>query len=465
MEPQLEITQIIDSPEYFEKYTKTFVQRRPLFGWKSFSPGARWSLAHQALNDTEIKKHLKGEQAIGTLGPWYPQYALLDLDHKPATIAEEIRAGLGLNDKNSMRFSSESLDSWHILFKPHLNNEPPPLTRFNNVLKKEAKKLDIEVYPQKKRVIRLPFGRGQYFEDRTTGFFLNQVELLDEFLKLDPFDITGLEEQQSLKFKGTIGQRIPLPTASGFIQNATYLYDHGLQGPGTRHNAQFAVAVLLYRKMNFSPDQTVDEVWKWVNEKHNGQSRDILRHPQQVKREIIAQVQWLYHNTYFQRQYPDVVHNNHHGFIHKDDLPGILEATRGNVPRSRYLFHILKYCYPRQHRISVNIHTDKLRQWAGTRTSLQYLKEFETQGILKRGSQYQVDRFSKPLFLNWPFRPVSECAFVDGRTVETFQDFVRYCHTNPRDFRDLLQSKGAERTTALKATKTIYETVKKDTTL
>jgi hypothetical protein len=321
-------------------------------------------------------------------------------------------------------------------------------------------------------VFRLPLGRGQELAT-TTGFLYTQTDLLHEFLKLEPYDITQLEAQQDFDFQGrAIGQGLILPTHNGFMAEAAGYYEHGLLGPSTRHHAQFCVAALLYRKYNLPPDQVCREVWKWICTKHNGFSKDIIRYPQRVKYEIKKQVEWLYHNNDLGRAFPDQVHNGHNGYISKQDIPEIIEAAGASIPRARFLFYLVKHMYPseRRYRSIVNVYHKDLITWGSSRTYLKYLQEFEQKGILKRHDTYRTkklseeltkkfnrpfDPFFKPISLNWKFK-TSDAVLIEGRAISSFEAAVRLTLPDPRDFRELVQGKGAERTAALKATRAIY---------
>jgi hypothetical protein len=445
---------IVDSPADFDIYTQTFIQYIPKYGTKAYIPGAHWQTIRRPLNDGVVRQHLNGNRAVGVISQWYCRYGVIDIDDRTKAEAEDIRAALGFDAKNSLLFKSESPDSWHLYFRPTLNGQPPPVGRFNNAFRIQAKDRRVEVYPQKNRVFRLPLGRGQELAT-TTGFLYTQTDLLHEFLKLEPYDITQLEAQQDFDFQGrAIGQGLILPTHNGFMAEAAGYYEHGLLGPSTRHHAQFCVAALLYRKYNLPPDQVCREVWKWICTKHNGFSKDIIRYPQRVKYEIKKQVEWLYHNNDLGRAFPDQVHNGHNGYISKQDIPEIIEAAGGSMPRSRFLFYLVKYINPRRFRPFVPVHFDRFVEWGAQRTYTKYLNELEAKGLVKRGSAYSVGRFAKSISLKWDFK-TSDSILIEGRAVDTFEDALKLTHS-ASDFRELLQAKGAERTAALRATRSIY---------
>jgi hypothetical protein len=456
--PQL----IVESPDDFQIFTDIFVQRYPKYGVKLYTPGATWKTRNRSLNDGEVKQHLNGDKAVGVVAQWYCEFGAVDFDDREKREVEDIGASMGFDDKNSLLCTSESDNSYHLLFRPSLNGKPPPAKRFYNAFKVQAKEQRIEIYPQRNRIFRLPFGRGQELAT-IAGHLFTQPELLHQFLELEKYDITQLEPQKDFDFEGrAIGQGLTLQTYSGFMAEAAGYYEHGLQAPSTRYWAQFCVASLLYRRFNLPPDQVVREVWKWIKRKHNGYSRDLVKYPDKVKYEIKKQVEYLYHNSDLDRNYPDTVHNNYRGYLAKDDLPLIVEAVGGSLPRAKFLFEIVKFFYPRK--FQVNLSSKKLLQrWGSSRTYYRYTQELEEKGLVTRGRSYRVtdDKkdiagFSKTFQLNWPFKSPSECFFIEGRSVETFDEFVRFTVSDPREFRQLLQANGSARTTALEAVRGIY---------
>ena len=92
----------------FQQYTFQFIQRVPKYGVKNYGPGQAWRTVTCPLTDRQIQRHLAGEIAVGSVGRWYPSYAILDIDDRSLQETEDIRADLGLDESNSMLCSSES---------------------------------------------------------------------------------------------------------------------------------------------------------------------------------------------------------------------------------------------------------------------------------------------------------------------------------------------------------------------
>jgi hypothetical protein len=441
---KLAITKI----EPFRSYTDLFVQRIPHYAVKV---GRSWTTKNKPLSDTPIAAHLLGKYAVAVLGKWYPEFSILDIDDRPRGTVDEIRERLELNDKNSMLFTSESADSYHILLRPEYHEKPPTVRLLNNAFRSFCDLHQVEVYPQPGHAVRLPFGPAQLPLDLEYSGLGTWQDKLYWFQKLNEFDITTIRGQQ-FNFDFTIAQKPALPTLT---EDGQYLLEHGLQGPGSRHEAQFKVIYSLWRR-NVPIDTARELTFSWIRRKHNGFSRDILRSPGAVRKEIERQTAHVYEKYELTKTYPDSTHNLYNGFITKPDLEDIIRIAHGSFPRMRFLFNLVKFYYPRRFRTFVGVHKDRLLGWTDQRTYLKYLGELEEKGIVKRSSAYQPRLFSKAIRLNWPFRGSSEAVLYDGRAIETFGGTVKTVF-KPGDFRTLIEAAGPKIRWSYELTRRIWE--------
>ena len=144
----------------------------------------------------------------------------------------------------SPRFSRNG--NFHLALRPEYLGETATHSRGYDALYERVKDV-CEVYPQKKRKFRLPFGRDQFIIDdvydaRTIQVNLDWIENLYWLNKLDPIAIDDLSMLP------------PATTAQTTIKQLSYsrkkaleLYEHGLQEPSSRHQSQFTLALYLYR--------------------------------------------------------------------------------------------------------------------------------------------------------------------------------------------------------------------------
>jgi hypothetical protein len=393
-----------------------------------------WKTRNRPLTDRVAFSYLEGTgYPVAVLGRWYPEYCVLDIDEKPLDLVVKIREQLGLDETNSMLFET-SKDSYHLIIKPLYKDRPPTLKMLNDSLYSLASLYDIEIYPQANKTIRLPFAPDQKPLDPEFSSLGDWKSFLYWFQKLNDFELTSVRHCQfNLDFaENQQRERLPL------MPDVEQLLREGLQAPGTRHESQFKILYFFWRN-NFCKESAIELCWQWIQKKHNGLSKDFNRHPAQVKKEIERQANKIWADYDRAKIYPDSVHNLHYGFISKPDLKDILVVSECSLPKARFLFHLVRYFYPRRYQTFVNIHSNRLIEWASKDSYLKHLSFFESKGILKRGDSYLTKAFSKAIKLNWDFRPISEAVFYDGRSVETLEEAIRLCF-KPEEVKQIVES-------------------------
>ncbi|MBU2563852.1 MAG: hypothetical protein KJ568_05325 [Actinobacteria bacterium] len=429
----------------FTEYVDTFIQRLPRYTVKV----KNWKTKKKPLSDTPIKAHLNGQYYVGVLGKWYPEYSILDIDNVTIEEAERIRDELGLDTENSMLCSSENSGSYHILIRPSYNNRPPTIRLLQDTFKLFGKQNKIEIYPQANRTIRLPFGHRQNCLDFEYIDLKDWKEKLNWFLKLDDFNLSDIPYQQP-----ELDLTYENPGRPDVFQEGGYLLQNGLQIKNSRHEAQFKMLYNLWRR-NIPYSQAINIIWQTIKNKHNGFSRDIINNPGIVEQEIIRQAGRIYDTYEHTYIYPDETHNGHNGYISKADIPDIVRLSKANLPRMRFLYSLVKYCYPRKDRRFVNVHSDKLKEWS-IHNYLKYLDELIKLEIVKRGDAYQIDKFSKSINIKWNFRDSSNAILDDNRAPDTLENTIRLSYA-PEEFKELLKGAGSERHTAIKTVERIYK--------
>jgi hypothetical protein len=433
---------------FFDDYTRIFIQRIPRYSVKNKTG---WVSKNKPLSDTPIISHLRGKYDVGVVGKYYPEYAILDFDDFGLDAIGSVRENLGLDEKNSQLFTSESTNSYHLLLRPYYHNKPPTVNLLHTILEGHCKKYRVEVFPHSKKTIRLPFGPRQRRID-SNGFYLEEWwKKLQWFLKLDEFELSDLNHQTIAPLEYP-----KQPEIQSKLLEGQQLFENGLQGPNTRHDAQYMVVYYLWR-INTPPNTAKRLAWEWIYYKHNGFSREMNRgNHRLVKSEIERQLAFVYEKYEFGNIFPDSTHNVYGGFITKPDIEEIVRVAQASRTRMKFLFELVKYSYPRNQRSFIGIHTNKLTHWASSGTYQKYLAELEERKIVKRSDSYLVNKFSKAIKLNWDFKDSNQAILYDGRAIETFDTTVKLVFNNPRDFKKLLVSAGSERTTAVEAVKSIY---------
>ncbi|MBA7523219.1 hypothetical protein ES705_15342 [subsurface metagenome] len=443
----------------FKEYLDVMIQRIPKHLRKALGR-KRWRTQNWVLSDSRIRDHLEGKYDIATLGRWYPEYAILDIDSRTKREVDEIRETLGLDELNSMLMKSESEDSYHLIFPPEYHGKPPTLNLLKDSFMEFCKSKRIEIYPQRRRPIRLPFGPHQPLLDIEYMRLESWKEKLYSFQKLNPFDLGSVKYHQLIfDFEPGPGKLL-LPT--NIFQEAQDLLDHGLQFPSSRHDSQGLILFYLWRK-NIPVENAIEIVWNWISEKHNGFSKDILRSPRYVRKDIESQAHWTWNKYQVSQVYPDSTHKKHHGYITEPDIPDIVEATSGSWPRMKFLYNLIKFSYPRRHRRLISIHRDRLVKWSSTETYQKYLNELGEKGIAERGSAYLAEGlpgsrgFAKNLKLNWKFRSSNEAIMHEGRATETFEGTIKFMFKKkPYEFRQQLIKVGVKQSTASERINSIW---------
>jgi hypothetical protein len=424
-------------------YTNTFVQREPRFALKK---GEKWLTIHHGLWNKLVRGHLDGEVNIACLGRWYPSHTLFDFDDVEIERIQEIRDNLSMDDNNSFLCTSESPRSYHLLFRPLYRGKPPTLDLLSKIVNPFARRQGFEAYPTDKKVCRLPFGPMQYMLNHGCEWITDWRDKLYWFQKLDEYDLFGVPHDIQVP-------DLEYPKSKGKISSYTegqHFLQCGLQFPSTRYEGQFKILYYLWRQ-NVPLDTAIETTWKWINDKNNGSSKDIFRHPLRVKKEIKRQAAHIY-STYI---LPDSTHNTLMGFITKEDLPEILQYGNGSMVKSRFLYQIVKYCYPRRLRTSISIKSARLIEWASHHTYLKRIRELELAGIVKREKKYIVNFKSKELCLNWRYKDPSNAILVDARSPDTLEETIAAAYT-VEEVRGLLKKSGTDRRNINTYVRTIY---------
>jgi hypothetical protein len=423
------------NPE-LEHYLQDFVQRIPRYAVKPIG-GRAWRTKNKPLADPAIKAHLEGQYYVATCGKWYPPFAVLDLDEFTKDRVEALREQLELDTSSSFLFTSERPGCYHLYFKPIYNGKPPTLRLLNDVFVPLCANHNIEIYPQPRKVFRLPLGHGQRPVDEEYAALEGWPEILHWMEKLDDFDISGVPYQQlPLSFPE------PRSRLTSSFQEGYELLQHGLQCPHSRYDSQFKVLYYFWR-INVELWVAIETTWDWIRVNHNGLSRDIIRCPHTVRREIERQAAWIYSHFEHAETYPDEAHNRFYGYITKPDIIDIVEITAASLPKMNFLYNLVKFAYPRRYRRFINVHRDLLVEWSSEHTYLSYLGDLEEKGIVRRFRSYQVGKFAKSLQLDWSFRRDKEILY-DGRSLDHLDDTIRLAFT-PDEFRQVLERVGVDR--------------------
>jgi hypothetical protein len=192
-------------------------------------------------------------------------------------------------------------------------------------------------------------------------------------------------------------------------------------------------------------EAAISETFRWIKAKHNDYSRDILANPAAVRKEINRQA----NRIYSEYQLPDETHNTFWGWVAKADLKAILHFTDASLPKARFWYSVVKYCYPRRMRKRLGVRRDLLVQWSNERPYLSRIEEMTAAGVLRRGSAYCAGAVSKALQLNWDWQHPENAILVDGRAPDTFEETLAAAFSDPEELRAVLLEAGMNRRVVL----------------
>jgi len=442
-----------NTTDQLHEYTGEFVQRLPRFAYKK--RGGKWRTVHKGLGDRLVEGHLDGKFDVASLGGWYPRFGLIDFDEWSITEVNRVRDAFGLDRDNSLLCTSESPDSYHLIFRPRWNGRPATIRGLHLAMSEACKATGVELFPQATHGVRLPFGRQQMLFEEDVWMVGPWADRLYWFQKLDEYDLGEMPKtQQELPLgHGEIDERPLDADASSLKAQGRLLWEYGLQEYNRRHYSQFAVIYYLWRE-NVPLEMCEEAVNRWIKRKHNGLSEEANRGRwRTIRQEIKRQV----HHIYTKYQLPDTPNNLEFGTVTRLDVPDLFHIADGSLPRARFLHGLVRYLYPRRHRATVNVHSDRLIAWSSYETYLKRLEELQGAGLLERGTSYEIGVRSKQIKLRWPWREPRLIVTEDGRAPRTLEETCKAVYEDPEELRAVLKLTGMQQKQRQRFLKTVYE--------
>lgn len=365
--------------------------------------GEKWHTRRHKLTDDFLSDHLDGKYWLGTRGPWYPQFAFLDFDFAGENIAKRAEIigraidVLELSDSqyNLMTSPSHSSNgSCHLIFRPVYRGTVATLGLIQKILRRRLGN-SCEIYPQKRRCFRLPFGRDQYLVGSNGKILtdLNWEECVHFAGKLDFWEIPP-PDRQIIRGTEKIGNTVDddntksdfshLPSTV-FLGECETLLDTGLTGAHSRHFAQWKLIKYFYR-CNWIPDDAKRTVKKWIRQKHNNFSIEASTgNWREIDSEIDRQTDWIYRDS---TQLPDAIHNLD-AEITPADLWLAANIYRGDAVNQKRLVDLLAYCRPRAHHAWIYI---PFHEWARIANKTHYhrfIRDLEVKNIISSDWRYR----------------------------------------------------------------------------
>lgn len=321
--------------------------------------GKDWLTINKKLPDPMIKNHLDKKLWIAVKAGWYVEYGILDVDGSTEQYdssvedrCEEAIDVLQLKDENFQIMTSPSFEkdgSLHIVLKLEQNEIPPTQYQAYHFLHQKVGHL-CEIYPQKNRKFRLPFGLKQHLYDREENLVLKHLkwyEAMNFLTKLEPIFVHKVKQKNNKK-KHTHFNKNTDSEYVFFNKKAEELLSHGLHNHRSRHFAQYQLISYFYRQ-NRHPNDVKKIVFDWIKSHHNGKSKEINNSNfEKVREEVERQTDYVYADNQSKRIYPNIVFNNLYATT-EEDLLFIAKAFKGDTINQKRLFKLMSYCRPRRH--------------------------------------------------------------------------------------------------------------------
>lgn len=365
-------------------------------------PGESWYIRKRPkwLTDNMLSGMLHDKQYwLGCYGGYYPKFGLIDMDAPEPGKVEKVIKALGLRQSQFKILSSPSYmmdGSCHIYFKPRINDKPPAQNMLTDILYPIVKTYNVESYPARRRIIRLPFGKDQGILDEN-GQPLNYSlsRSMDYLEKIDDWDISGIDFSPLLPFQKKANEKVLRTFNRKYLSE---LWREGLQSRGTRHDTLLQLSFLLYRD-NITQDKAVSILFDWIRKNHNGYSQEINKgRLDVVKRDIQNIIAWTWERFSESSAYPDQTLNNEYA-ITREDIELIARTYPKKLSWQKRLFNFLKYWRPRESRDRVCIHRNRWFEIAGHHY-MDFQRDLMKRGMLDKDPSYQVGINSKAFIFN-----------------------------------------------------------------
>ncbi|NIZ41555.1 winged helix-turn-helix domain-containing protein (plasmid) [Entomospira entomophila] len=395
-----------------------------------------WKTIHKALGLRVVELHLEQKAIIATRGRYYPTFGILDIDNRSFAEVEKIRRHIGLNNTNSLIFSSESKDSYHVYFKPTRGGRVVTLDYYYQAISHALQAYKLEIYPQSQRYIRLPLGKGQHIVEEGVPHGISYQAGYERLKALADFNLETLPlfyfEPTVIQYK-QLSPTITLPKKHlGWKEDGLKCLNEGITAFGTRLEATKRV-IYFFWYQNIPIKTTIEATKKWIKEKHNHKSKDFSTHPRKVYKQIEELVHWMYQHFDRQNILPISAHLINNGYLTQELVDTALDATQANLPILRFYLRLLAYIAPRQMEGRyVSVHSDRLIDWSSRRSYLIYVNELQRKNLLIRNDDYIVGDHSKGILLLSPIPQFSDAIMTiedNERTALTPEELIPQLYT------------------------------------
>ena len=295
------MTKILNSPD-LDKLTKPF---RRKFAPSPYAPfaieGRRGWVTEQRngiyLTDDKVSAHLSGQYYVGPVNRTFAASLAIDLDahdgrHRRTLDRRMDKVMSAFPEAAPLVFSTPG-GGRHLHYMLDRPGWSACVHAFGtNRLRAAGVELgpgSVEVFPDGDRALRAPLGRDCWLLDVDSrlpvdGHRAANLDALRGILERGQYDTLTIPEDY-----GATAEPLALPTrrrGSSFMAECDRLLSQGLPGPGTRNDSLMKLRWLFMAVWNLPPDRAELELWAWLQNGHNGHSRDYNASPDRCRRHI-----------------------------------------------------------------------------------------------------------------------------------------------------------------------------------
>jgi hypothetical protein len=431
-----------DVRQPFAAYWRAFVAPQPPVGTQR--PGWRgWHVAQRRPEPPDVWSHLANRVWHGSTGRWYPVAVAIDIDaprNGYDAAMQVLERHLGLAEGvNCLPCTSPSWDkdrSFHVFILVMYKGKHATLKLIHDILGpavaniRKQTGLQIELYPDAKRIFRWPLGRGQRpIRSGIPMWGETWEDALRELLDLEPFELfrspylpppptplrrqngreTAEEGEEAGKAKLDLTTWYKRRLAENMINGLFDREEMRKYEVFTRYDAQTVVIQYLYRR-NIIPENAVIFVKTWIRT----YGRILVEYVysrslpealatgnwQVIDSQIVRQVREIYDNYWDAvqrlkqrpRHYPDDVQLLE-SYVGAEDVLWIVANFRGDLRSQRRAFDLVAYMRPRMELYDwIYIPKWRWREIAKTHDGgpdYQWRTELERRGILESVHDYR----------------------------------------------------------------------------
>lgn len=293
-------------PELYRHFATEFIEKRKPF-IKRAGKGETWRTLNYPLNDKRVAEHFNGQYWIGVASGTWSRSLILDIDkHRwvsQGELDEKTEAALAAFSAKPLAFQSSDSGGRHLFW---FVEQPIYKARLRSLAHERLRSAglkcprDIEIFPaaSNEKCLRLPLGARSYLlNDHLEPVKLNTKDALQRvyddivhwpvaFLFPPTIPTNELREGRHLaRLDKAVGAGGKL-TGEEFRGFCIEALARGLTLPSSRTYTTLKLVWYHLGSLNLSEQETLFRLKRWLQDKHNGLSKDYPSKAAKVVRDL-----------------------------------------------------------------------------------------------------------------------------------------------------------------------------------